>query len=154
MPQVSHEIRNTAAYWIDRQGEIHQVWTNHIGFVIEHPALFGLTLQQIKDVYVRYEEELGQEAQARHEIIMDLVQAGFIRIRRYRNQGYSVNVNMLDGSTVDRLSMWAKQISGSGINGMKEGDIQMMVNISVISEKRLVLLTVQELSELSGQLHL
>lgn len=84
-----------AAYWISPKNEVINVPTVHIDTVITNPETFGLTKEGIQKIYDSYGEPLGSEGKAREEIILDLVRKGWIRIRQYRNQGWSVNVGKL-----------------------------------------------------------
>ena len=99
--QYLKEIANTVAYWVSPQGKIFDVGTNHIDAVIKNPKAFGLTSEKIQAAYDKHGEELGREGKAREEIILDLVKKGWVRIRRYRNEGYSVNIGRLSKKMKD-----------------------------------------------------
>jgi hypothetical protein len=55
--------------------------------VIQNPEKFGLTFDYIKQRFDEYGEKMGQEGKAREEIIMSLLEQGFVRIRKYGNMG-------------------------------------------------------------------
>ena len=122
------EIVGSVAYWISPRGEVVEVGTNHIAVVINHPEKFGLTLDKIQAVYDRYEERLGVEGDAREEIILGLLNKGFIRIRRYKNQ-YSLNIGKMSKKVKDTLYDWANKLLNTGIKGMKERDKYMPIRI-------------------------
>lgn len=122
------EIVGSVAYWISPRGEVLEVGTNHIDVVIKHPAKFGLTSAKIEEVYNRHNEPLGMEGQAREEIILGLLNKGFIRIRRYKNQ-YSLNIGKMSKKVKDILYDWANKLLNTGIKGMKEKDKYMPIRI-------------------------
>lgn len=122
------EIVGTVAYWISPRGEVLPVATNHIDIVIKHPEKFGLTLRKIQDTYDRHNEPMGMEGNAREEIILELLNKGFIRIRRYKNQ-YSLNIGRMSKKVKDILFDWANKLLNTGINGMKERDKYMPIRI-------------------------
>ncbi|MBD1399989.1 hypothetical protein [Pelovirga terrestris] len=121
-------IKNTAAFWISPEGMILPVKTNHIDFVIQHPALFAADLDVMRQRYQIHNEPWGSEGKARHEIICDLVLQGWIRIRRYRHS-YSINVRQLDNIALKRLSHFARLIADTGVEGSFEADLYMPCNI-------------------------
>lgn len=127
--QFLKEAVNTVAYWVSPSGKIYDVGTNHIDVVIKNPQTFGLTKDKIQAVYDKYGEELGREGKAREEIILDLVKKGWVRIRRYRNEGYSVNIGKMTKKVKDILFSWADKMLNTGVNGVKERDKYMPVKI-------------------------
>jgi hypothetical protein len=123
-------MTNTVAYWIDPRGNVIPVDTNHIDVVIRNPETFGLTKEDIEAKYAEYGERMGDEGKAREDIIIDLVKRGWIRIRRYRNRGWSVNVQRMSKKIKDFLFDWSVKItSPEGLFGLKERDMYMPVNI-------------------------
>jgi len=140
------EITGTVAYWISPRGEVLPVATNHIDIVIKNPKKFGYTKERIQEIYDNYEERLGSEGTAREVIIIDLLQKGFIRIRRYRN-AYSLNVGKMSKKVKDILFDWAYKLLNTGIAGMKEKDKYMPVNIQGFKDKFNRSLTIKEIAE-------
>lgn len=141
-----HEISNTVAYWISKRGEIIEVATNHIDVVIKNPSKFGYSMEKIAEVYERHGEELGSEGQAREEIILDLVSQGWVRIRRYKNQGYSVNIGKMTKKMKDVLFDWANKILNTGIRGVVEKDRYMPVNIQGFQDRYSKSVTIQDVA--------
>jgi hypothetical protein len=83
---------------------------SHISLVISHPEKFHLNFDSIKAIYDKYEEKIGLEGTARREILLDLIDQGFIRIRKYKNY-WKVNVKDLYGdSAAIFLHRWAKSM--------------------------------------------
>ncbi len=88
------------AFWIipkrylnTAQTPVPVVKITHIDFVTENPEMFGLTLDEIKETYDKYGEKLRFEGKARVEIIYNLLQKGFVRIRKdVRSDTWTFNV--------------------------------------------------------------
>lgn len=96
------------AYWILPDGEIIDIGLDtHISYIINHPAKFNTTKEKIISHYKKYDELLGVEAIARKEIIMDLLNQHYIRIRQYKNH-WSISLIVLDDKTKSILSNWAE----------------------------------------------
>lgn len=140
------EISSTVAYWISPSGKIIDVGTNHIDVVIKNPKIFGLTDEKIKATYEKYGESMGSEGQAREELIIGLVKKDWVRVRRYRNQGYSVNIGRMSKKMKDILFSWADKLINKGINGMKEADKYMPVNILGFQDRFQRSLTIQDVA--------
>jgi len=111
---------SNAAFWINPDGQIHRVAINHIKDVIGYPNKFGLSLQDIQKVFDKHNEPLGHEGKARDEILLNLFKRNFIRIRKYKNMGYFVNVRKLTDSAKSFLYKWATKLLGVGIEGVKD----------------------------------
>lgn len=140
------EIANTVAYWISPSGKIIDVGTNHIDVVIKNPKIFGLTDEKIKTIYDKHGEQMGAEGQAREELIIWLVKKDWVRVRRYRNRGYSVNIGRMSKKIKDILFSWADKLINKGINGMKETDKYMPVNILGFQDHFQRNLTIQDVA--------
>ena len=122
-----------SAYWISPQGEIIVIkgtsGSTHIDSVINNPETFGLTKSKIQDVYDMYGEKLGTEGKAREQIIRDLVDKGWIRVRKYRQQ-WSININRITKKIKDYIFDFAAKItSDEGLFGEKEKDLYMPVKV-------------------------
>jgi len=142
-----NEITGTVAYWISPRGEVLPVSTNHIDIIIKNPKKFGLTTEKIEKIYADHNERMGSEGDAREEIILELLKHNWIRIRRYRNQGYSVNVDKMTKKIKDTLFDWANKLLNKGINGMKEGDKFIPVNILGFGDHFLKRTTIQKVAD-------
>jgi len=88
----------TPGMWVSPAGQIISVTNTHIDDVINHPAKFGLTLEYIQEMYKRFNERVGQEGEAREEIIRNVLTRGWIRVRKYRNY-WSITLESLKDST-------------------------------------------------------
>ncbi|AEF86586.1 hypothetical protein TREPR_1898 [Treponema primitia ZAS-2] len=99
------------AYWISPKGKILGLseWETHIKKVIENPAAFGYTKENIQAIYDSYHELLGTENAAREEIMKDLLNSGWIRIR---NNGsfYTIQIAKLSKNSKDYIFDWAANL--------------------------------------------
>jgi len=109
-----------AAFWINPNGNIHRVAITHIKDVIRFPNKFGLSIRDIQKVFDKHDEPLGHEGKAREEILLNLFKRNFIRIRKYKNMGYTVNVKKLTDQAKKFLYDWATKLLGKGIEGEKD----------------------------------
>lgn len=77
-------IEKSLMYWISPKGEItgSSKGNRHINHVCSDPEYFGLTYHYVEEVYKKHNEPINLEANAREEIIVDLMKKGWIRIRR------------------------------------------------------------------------
>ena len=85
----------------------------HIGYVINHPEVFGLEKEYIENLYTAHNEPLGVEGKAREVIMRDLLKRNWVRIRLINaNSGYVVQTFNLN-STKDNIWNWvAKTFDG------------------------------------------
>jgi hypothetical protein len=117
-----------AAYFISPKGEVIYCGNKHITKVIENPKKFGLDKGVIEYLYDFYNEKFGTEGKAREQIIISLINQGWVRIRKYGDKFWTVNVNKLDGKVKQILNKWSNLIL-KGINGIKEIDPYIPVKI-------------------------
>jgi hypothetical protein len=141
-----NEISKTIAYWISPRGEVVEVNTNHIDVIIKNPEKFGYKRDQIQAIYDKYDEPLGKEGEAREEIILALVKKGYIRIRKYGNQGYTLNIGRMTKKVKDILFDWASKLISTGIKGMKEKDVYSDVRISSFTDSYTKRLSLQDVA--------
>jgi hypothetical protein len=99
-----------SAFFISPNGKIITVGTSHIAEVIKNPEIFGLKLENIKEIYRKHNEPLGLEGKARREILIQIIQQGWIRLRRYR-ESWSVTVYRFSPETKHQLQNWAANIN-------------------------------------------
>ena len=123
------EVIGTTAFWITPKGETVEVNRTHIQTVIDHPKKFGLTTDKIKSVYDKYNEPVGQEGKAREEIMVDLIKKGYLRVRRYGREGYSINIPKMTKKIKDILFDFANKMLTTGVAGYKEKDKYQEVHI-------------------------
>jgi len=98
------------AYWITPDKEILDISVeSHISFVTKYPELFDLTREEIETCYQKHAEKLWTEGKAREEIILQLLDKAFIRVRLYPRQYWSITANKWNGHTKTCLIKWAEQ---------------------------------------------
>jgi hypothetical protein len=123
-------IKGTVAFFMSPEGVLFQVeGGNHISTVIRNPSKFGVTTEQVEQVYDFFGEKLGVEGVARKQILTQLIRRGWIRLRRYPNKYWSVNVPALTDAMVDLLQDWAAKFL-SGFSCFQEPDPHMPVVIT------------------------
>ena len=116
------------AYFISPSGKIIDCETSHISKIIENPKIFGYTKDYIEKIYDKYNEPIGHEGKAREKIILDLLQKGWIRLRKYKNF-WSVNINKMTKKVKDYLQKWAENVQ-TNLFGFKERDKFIPVKIT------------------------
>lgn len=105
------------AFWISQCGSLMPVCDNHIRTVINDPATFGLTTNDIEAEYAKENEQIGIEGRARMRIILDLVRRGWIRVRRFPRTGsWTMNVRCLGEVERRNIHGWAAQMLDAGIS--------------------------------------
>lgn len=77
--------RDGKAYWY-KDGKMIEVATRHINDVCEHYDVFGLTKEYIQSMYELFDEEWGSEGKAREQIMIELMEDGWIRVRESINR--------------------------------------------------------------------
>ena len=121
----------TPAFWISPDGYIIEVDLSHINTVIKYPAKFGYTKKKIESIYKKHKEKMGQEGQARRQIIVELARNGWIHLRKYPNHYWAVMLSELNDINKHFLRRWCKMISGKRLGCDKEDDVTMPLRIYV-----------------------
>ncbi len=113
--QLLQESTLTAnAYWISPYGKIVDVPTYHINHIIQNPTIYGYTEEEINSIYEKHQEPKGLEGKAREEIMSDVINKGWIRIRFIKKQyTWIVQLKKLDNKKKDYLQQWATEIEKS-----------------------------------------
>ncbi len=122
----------SAAFFISPDGEIIHVKTCHIETVISQPERFGLSLEQILKEYKETGEPLGLEGKARENILLRLIEQGWIRIRHYPkapSRTWKINAHCITPIAQGHLHDFADKIV-AGIYGFKEQDLDAQVCIN------------------------
>lgn len=120
----------TSAYFISPKGEIIYCGVKHITKVLEKPEKFGLNREAIEFIHKFYNERIGQEGKAREQILISLINQGWIRIRKYGDRFWTVNVNKMTRKIKEYLSKWAKEMLKN-----VEPDKDIPVNIDIPNKK-------------------
>ena len=76
-------------FWVKDQTVYEVSESSHVFFLAEHPGLFSLTLDEIKEVYKAVAETFGSDGGlARQRLIRLAVRSGAIRVRKYERPSY------------------------------------------------------------------
>ena len=75
-------MEDSVAYWISPSGVTTPIITRHIHDIIGNPEKFGLTDKYVRSIYKKHKERIGQEGDAREEIMIELMKNGWIRCRQ------------------------------------------------------------------------
>jgi hypothetical protein len=142
---MDYQSLGTVMMWISPDGEILTDSGSHIEYVISNPDKFGLRRKYIEQIYAKYNEPLKQEGKARKELIFELVRRGWIRLRRYPNQYWSINVFQLNDEVRARLCKWAINVL-DGMSEFKELDREMPVRISCFENDDLLQMSIEKLT--------
>jgi hypothetical protein len=108
---MSEKVLIGDAYFIHPyKGQVIFVPHSHISLVISNSEKFHLNFDYLKAIYEKHGEKIGLEGSARREILLHLIDQGFIRIRKYKNY-WKANVKDLYGdSAAIFLHRWAKSM--------------------------------------------
>lgn len=120
----------TVAFWISPDGEVIGSLESHIQQILQNAEKFGLKLQNLRDIFKKHNEPIGHEGEAREEIIERILTEGWMRIRKYPNQGYSITVAHARMINWELLIEWAQRMLNRGILGFNENDEQIPVYIT------------------------
>lgn len=109
---------SNGAFWVSPQGDIRVVKSGnyHITDVIQNPDVFGWSKEDINDLYDEHGEKVGQEGDARDNLMTSLLKDGWIRIR-IRKNFYSIQVWDFNPNTFNKLERFVSEAITDGING-------------------------------------
>jgi hypothetical protein len=105
------------AYWMNKYGKLIDVINvperkggdfsdKHIGAILRDPEIFGLSEDYIKEVYEKYGESISHEGKAREEIMINVIESGWVRIRYYHSKSYwTIQCGKFDKNTKENI--WA-----------------------------------------------
>ena len=100
------------AYWLSPQGKIFVVDAKHINFIRDNLEMFKLTREDYTGYYDKYHEKYGFEGKAREDILIYALKLGWIRLRDYKNKGWSIEVWELDKFAKNLIFDWAAKVLG------------------------------------------
>ena len=136
-------------FFISPCGYFIPVKGSHIATVVERPAAFGLTREEIDTVFAVHGETSYIEGKARHELLSRILADGWIRLRRGKNR-WSVQSDRLDADTMALVQAWARQIL-RGIGGWIERDRYIDVEIEGLSDGQRQRASVGDFAKGSGK---
>jgi hypothetical protein len=120
------------AHWINPEGKAHGVTSSHIKNIIKNPSYFSLTKEKIDQTYSKYNEPMGLEGKARNEIMTDLLQNGWIRIRKNRNS-YTAQLLTLDDKSKIYLQQFTSKMITDGVQKYSDLKILTSTKVEIIS---------------------
>lgn len=99
------------AFWIDsNSNKTYPVPTKHIQMIFDNPERFGFTLEYIKKKFDEHKEPYRYEGRARHELINELLNNGWIRLRYDpRRHDWKINHNMNDDKLKKYILKWCQE---------------------------------------------
>lgn len=106
---MNQDWKIQSAYWISPSAKVVEVNKIHIQTVIDFPNLFGLNKDYISGVYNLHQEKIGTEGKAREDIIRNLMETGWIRIRNYGNF-WSLTLNKMTERKTEIIYDFVKQL--------------------------------------------
>lgn len=109
------------AFWIDPEGRVYFVPDSHVAWVCDRPEYCGFTENYLRSVYDRCKEPYRQDGGgARNVIVYDLVDRGWVRLRRFRF-AWSFSTNHTPEAE-ERLRAFLWAVRTRGVYGWKEDD--------------------------------
>ena len=108
-----HEmIMSLCKWWILPDGKAIYIVQNHIDTVLSNYKLFGYgSWTELRDRFRKYGEKIGLEANARREILTELMGKGFIRVRREPVKlYYSFNTDIITDEKIKRISAFLDNV--------------------------------------------
>ena len=116
-------------YWISQYGDIMPVTDQrHINQIIRNPEKFGFTLKEIKEIYRTHKERLFSEGgKSREEILIKLIEKGWIRIRYVQNQDFfTIQISSLSHNVKESIWDFAVGVTSKFDNISKFTGVKIM----------------------------
>lgn len=99
--------------WLSPEGHWLQVSQNHVKDIISNPSKFGVSSEIISALYLKHNEPVGKEGQAREDLIALVLRSGWVRIRNYQNH-WSVTVLRPSTAVIDNIRNWIEHFVDQG----------------------------------------
>ena len=126
------------AYWMDPTGKIIPVPLKHINLISDNPKKFGLTKDYIADLYKKHNERPGQEGKAREEIMVGLMQKGWIRLRHHPKTEWMIQLDRLDNRRKDYLFLITTTVLERGVTFADIDCVVLHADHQVFSKETLI----------------
>lgn len=130
-------------YFISPKGDFINIDDTHINSIINYPEKFNLNRNYIDSVYKKYGETVGQEGEAREEIIKNIIEKGWIRVREYANQYWSLQLYRLNKRKEELIFRLAVNIKDKKLS--RYGSLFDEVKITDIYNDKLYAVTVNDI---------
>lgn len=101
------------AFFITPENFLVPVKRNHIDVICDHPEIFGFTFDHVKNVFQKYDEPLKSEFQARKELLNEIFEKGFIRLRFKTKEESYWEIELLKNEyekQKEQIVSWAKMM--------------------------------------------
>lgn len=119
---IKGKAEKADAYWVSPDRYVIPVAMRHITVVLDAPEKFGLTEPALRKIYKKNKEPWGHEGYAREEIMTDLIEKGWSRLR-YNPKQDSWIAQVKDLETVaDAMMGWAQAVK----KHFKHSDVTVM----------------------------
>jgi hypothetical protein len=77
-----------AGYWIHGNKIKDVTYSTHVDDIIKMPEVFGLSKEDINKQYAAHGERVGAEGKAREELILKVLDNGWVRVRHYTSGSF------------------------------------------------------------------
>ncbi|MEO0234587.1 MAG: hypothetical protein ABIN39_00890 [candidate division WOR-3 bacterium] len=101
------------AFFITPENFLVPVQRNHIDVICDHPEIFGFTFEYVKNIFQKYNEPLKSEFQARKELLKEIFEKGYIRLRFKVKQDCYWEIELLSidcEKQKEQIVAWAKKM--------------------------------------------
>lgn len=123
-------MSNDRASWISPSNKIYGVEISHIKSILDNPSIYGFkNKEELLKLHKKYGEKIGFEGKAREEILLKLIEKGWVRCRYFdRDAEWHVQASRINKSVVRKVMDWASQliIKGEGLSSHKNTPINLM----------------------------
>ena len=141
-----YALSDSKAFFISPKGEFISSGVSHINMVTDNPKKFGLSPEYIRKTYEKHNEMMGIEGKARDEILIKIINSGWIHIRRRPNKYWAVMIGRMSKKTQGFLYDWAVKIL-KGVHGIKELNKDAKVKINSVTSNYSKDITVKEITQ-------
>ena len=127
------------AFFISPEGEIIPVVDRHIVRIVRAPKDFNLTVEEIKAVYRKHNEDVGWEGFARDEIIWGLLKKDWVRLRFMNRSGtWTVQIGeKLNPTLAENILLFCREVKGGNIRNCMHRTADPHIKIVNTSEDEL-----------------
>lgn len=136
------------AYWIDPRGKANKVdEINHITMILNNPTDFGFkSKDELVAIYKKHKEPVGHEGKAREEIMLGLIDKGWIRCRYFTKVGdWHCQMNKIDKKKKSYIENWLWNMKKEGYGSITMG-LETPVILMGLNDRSVVESTINDAS--------
>jgi len=112
---MTHQDYISSGWWLILRGQVVRAVPSHIAVVCEHPEVFGVDPDELRELFKRCKEPMGSEGIARQIVILKIVNGGaWMRLRHYPQSGWTVNLRAVGPMPIGALTSFFQWLLGSG----------------------------------------